>query len=385
MKKILYIITTVILVTALASGSIVSSSAASLTDGLIAFYNFEDAQYPGKDVSGSGNHLYYYQQGATYAPSNEKMALDAIGHNGKAAYFNGTNGLMAIPDSEGKDFIDKVTSLTVMLDIKLDVNKCPVGPHIRILDNGVNIVDQKGKGGFGFYTYFAGKTAAKFTVWPALRDKKGMIYSPAEKLQHVIDYDYDQWHKVWITIDNTSSPATVNLYIDGNWTQQTLENSNGFKFSETMFNFNIGGSCINENGILRLLNDTSTGAYVGSVDELYIFNKALTEEELNRVENEITAKSVANPPALTNPSGNSSTVSSSSVNSSEESSSEEISSSSDITESSDISSFQSSISNNSGNVKDEGGNTILWVVIIILILIIAGLVVFYMLSKKKKN
>jgi len=276
---------------------------AALADGLIAFYDFEDPDYPGKDVSGNGNHLFYCEQGEEkYTFSSKKMKRDA-GVTGKAAYFNGANGLMALLDSTGLDFMDKLAkSLTVCLNVKLDVEKIPSGPHIRIMDNGLITIDNKPYGGFSISTYFGGNTACNFNIWPAFRDGRGLLYAPANNIQHVIDYDYDDWHTIWVVMDGDSTPATVRLYIDTNWTQEELQLTKGFIFKEKAFPFNMGGTVRidPETGDFWLINDSSTGSFVGWLDNVYIFNRALSEEELNQV-TDIKAKSVPDPKAPTTP------------------------------------------------------------------------------------
>lgn len=212
----------------------------NLVNGLVAYFPFDGNA---NDVSGYGNNG---------TISNATLTVDRFGTADKAMFFNGTTAYIKVNDSQS---IRPENAVSVAAWVRIDAVSAN---YTRIVTKGKNLG--------AAYSNWQLTTGTKpdlddlsnkplFTLWPSTR----------------YDYPYPThtlglgvWHHVCGTWDGT----TAKLYYDGTMEAQIA----------------IGGSMVYDSSPLMIGKDNFYNNYFnGAIDEVRIYNRALSPEEVSRL------------------------------------------------------------------------------------------------------
>jgi hypothetical protein len=229
----------------------VSETYAVSTDGLVAYYSFNDGT--AKDESGKGNHGKFLG-----APKS------VAGKKGNCLDFNGKTDGIDIADSESMQLAD---ALTVAAWI-----------NIRKLTDQGGICWKGEKIGWGAnYNYRISTTADGGIVWGTTTKKIEFYFSTGAPY-------VNKWSFICLTADGVKGIAYVtydgvNLTIapcwDGNY-HPALKPYNVWKGQPVRIGYSQG-----RNGDLK-----NVDYFDGMIDEVVIYNRALSEAELKELMNQ---------------------------------------------------------------------------------------------------
>ena len=212
-----------------------NSHAQSIYNGLIAYYPFNGNV---NDESGNGNSGTVY--GAT-------LASDRFGNTNSAYYFNGTSDYIEVPHSESLNFQNE---LTLAVWVKSDE---PINPETYVIAKGDEVPFSL-RVKTGFYDFVIGNNRLSSIVSPTST-------TPRE----------DVWHFIVGTYDGT----IAKIYIDGIledsdlYSQNMLSNNNQMQFGHRPSSRN-----------------SSIVYYKGAIDDIRIYDRALSIEEILELYNE---------------------------------------------------------------------------------------------------
>ncbi len=212
-----------------------------LTDGLVGFWSFNGPDMDGNeayDRSGQGN------------TGTLTGTTRTIGKVGQALDFNGSTDYVNVPENNN-DF-DITNNITISTWVKLDdldrVESVVCKEYLSDVDCVYQIRTYQSGNRFDF-VFFNG-TSYKHTI-----PDVSIIYST------------NRWYHVAGTYDGN----TRRLYMDGLLVKETIE---------------AAGSILTTNDPLRIGTETAAPWYLkGSIDEVRIYNRALSAQEVQRLYN----------------------------------------------------------------------------------------------------
>ncbi len=249
MKKALILALAII---TMAMTSLISVGAAETIPAPIAAYNFSDPDNIGKDFTGNGNDLtaWFWEDGAVVAEDG-KVKLD------------GKSVLQALPDANGKDFTDSLTSFT--FTIKASVQALPNG-QVVLLGTG-----------FDWDAYKGGMSLLVDNDWCAID-----IYSNQNwRSTNFTDLLGAGWnaneHRYTIAYDDTAK--TIKLWVDDKLAY-TGDNVSGVNMNCGNTIFAIG--CLNE----YVKDEKNWCGYTGAMtaDDVAVFDYALNDEQVKQLD-----------------------------------------------------------------------------------------------------
>jgi len=205
--------------------------------GLVSWWRFE----------GDAND----EIGNNHGTLNGGVNCNVAGKYGKACGFDGIDGAVNLPGTDELALKDSVTTIIIWAN----VNQLGANDYAELysVTSGV----------------FSGTTGI---MWRGNQNQIGILVhqNPSDYFVPV-DLDFNIWHQVIVEIDRNSNSAKV--YVNGVYEGQTL---NWPSYTLTANNVNIGGNLITGNN-LDFLD--------GSIDEVMIFNKSLSSEEIKGLYN----------------------------------------------------------------------------------------------------
>lgn len=251
----------------------------------VAWYDFEDAENPGKDKSGNGNDLTVFGE-----PEQTEN-----GPSGKAIYFNGESALYAKTDKKnglGSDFVDVIADsgskkLTIAFWIKnelSDYDNFDGSGWRRVISNGHDGAaiqtdrDNKAFGGFTMLS-LCDNYIIPTVVNPAIMvDRAERHDNSCTGNNAVYAYAEGKWSFVVWTADATTGQFC--FYVNGEKLyDQTADpkEAGGIRLSNTARPFCIASNInYNEAEDAMQLNHT----YTGALDEVMVFDQVITEADI---------------------------------------------------------------------------------------------------------
>ncbi|MFT6948572.1 MAG: hypothetical protein ACJARP_003006, partial [Vicingaceae bacterium] len=188
----------------------------------------------------------YSGASSTAVPGVKVIAEAASGSNGKSGVFNGTSSYAAVPNHSSLES----DSLTVVA-------------YINPSDlNGVQTIATKHSGTVGWRLYLD-DTALKFDIGSSTFTSKDTIFNLSDTLVSDSIIKIGSWSSVSVTVDEDS----IKLFING---VATLLESNSINLSA----FNNSDSL--------LIGSNRTDYFNGNIDEVRVYNRAITKLELKQ-------------------------------------------------------------------------------------------------------
>jgi len=215
-----------------------------ITDGLIVYYPFEDNS---QDMSGNSNNGINAASGVSYAPGKCGQAVSLDGSNGYIQLtnsLNATNGLTFSFWMNSSGLISGQKNGIIIS--KYDWNYYP--PR----NFSVGSTGQKIGGGFNYDI----NTGDGANIYYSVEQDKPL--------------ETDKWYHVVIN----TTPDAIELYVDGKLVNAPTRRSSTYKNTANMKTFignafNAGGGANNH--------------YHGMLDEFRVYNRPLTETEINQL------------------------------------------------------------------------------------------------------
>lgn len=214
----------------------------SFSQSLVAYYPFNGNA---NDISGNANNGTV--NGAT-------LTIDRFGNANSAYYFDGVSNYISIADNPNIN-IQTVQSYSISFWCKHDAQ------------NNATYLISKYKGSFGEPSYAIGTGSAGDSYsWFEFTASNGIENRGA------IDLNDTNWHNITTVF---KSGVSVSIYVDG-----VLDISNTTTYS---------GSIINTRNLTIGSGSNLAQFYKGSIDNIKIYNKALTETEIKNEVNGLVA------------------------------------------------------------------------------------------------
>ena len=235
------------------------------TDGLVAYYPFNGNA---NDASGNGNHGTVI--GAT-------LTSDRDGNENSAYDFNGDNSIINLPELDsniGTPGVITSYSMWFKGSAPQDGNGLGAGNifHAFVPENG---------------DYYIRFEVARSTENPNLFLK---VYyrnpnDNNEPSKELIDYSTQTWHNITVVADGIS--GLYNYYF------------NGVNLPEMSFSFNPNNDYSNPNRVWQIgrINPAPNSlphAFLGQIDDIGIWNRALTEQKIQNLYNSSTGDIILN-------------------------------------------------------------------------------------------
>lgn len=221
-----------------------NSDYVNITNGLIAYYPFKGNT---NDQSGNGNNLTNY--GAT-------LSTDRFGNIDNAYEFNGSNNYLIVSNSNHPT---KNVTVTYSVWIYYSGN-LNVGQHASVVDVG-NAGDS-----------YPSKRSA-LLIWKNTTSND--LFTYCEQSNDFAFKDYNINNNQWIHVLIIKTSTNIILYINGSFIESGSIKSNQ---NVTSTKISIGG-----NGNLQHAN----GEYFrGKIDDIRIYNRALSDNEISQLYNE---------------------------------------------------------------------------------------------------
>lgn len=236
--------------------SSVTCAQINLDSGLLAYYPFNGNA---DDISGNKNNPVF---------NNASLSADRLGNPNSAYHFNGKNNCMKVPNAPT---LNAVNEMSISLWVKATgfyTGKCSGNSLLMKGDND----NKQGNYFLRFEDPYTGCSKPDFT--------KEIFQGPAGVLATTPVINLNQWYSVVWVCDNN----TVSLYVDSVLRSSVQDSYNSFSNRYDLF---IGRH--NDPGFPYWFN--------GDLDEIRIYNRALSKEEVLLLSNK-----------KQNPSGNTSTI-----------------------------------------------------------------------------
>ena len=214
------------------SFGLLGNVSADINSGLVAYYAFEGNA---NDSSGNGNH----------GRANDNVAYTS-GKFGSSASFNGVNNYIVVPHSNSLNLTSQLS-----LSFWFKGGGAQISYFIRKWNSGTDITWQAdlATGGIGsgidFYVSENGTSSDRVYI-----RQVGQTYQD------------NQWHHYSATFEAGSS---INLYID------------------SLLVGTIEGNISNVQSIFSNTSNLTIGEYAGQMDEVRIYNRVLSEPEIQEL------------------------------------------------------------------------------------------------------
>ncbi|MCP4108199.1 MAG: LamG domain-containing protein [Desulfobacteraceae bacterium] len=222
------------------------SMAGATTEGLVAGYEFSGNA---NDSSGCGEH--------NGAVTNAQLATDRFGLNNSAYSFDGNGDYIGIPNSDHWKFA--TGDYSIMLWIKPDGNA-----------DARDVLMKVGSGYDGSFVITIGPN--EVTNWSSGGNKIGVHLtiegagsSWGEQFGGDVNVANGDWHHVAVVREGND----IKLFIDGNQNASTTYSHNFTNYPITL-------------GSQQIYNDR---AFDGSMDDVFIYNRALNQSQIQNIMN----------------------------------------------------------------------------------------------------
>jgi len=218
----------------------------SLTSqGLYAYWKTDEATWSGTvseiiDASGNNNHA--TAQGATDAKS-----YPVTGKFGNAGFFDGVDDYIDTPD-----YLPSSESFSVTAWFNLDSSKAAVNVGYPIFGNNQVIA----------FLEYNPSTKAFLQLRQYSTGNQSLSWS-ATSLSNLAD---SNWHHLVLSVDQTNYTAT--LYVDGKLLSSQTIGTEGYNHS---------------NGNFRAIGKDWSNYWMGKIDEVRLYKKALTAQEAKEI------------------------------------------------------------------------------------------------------
>jgi hypothetical protein len=257
MKRVLYIglVVTVfwLLVAPAWAGLRVERKSGDLSNGLVGYWPFNDP-----DISGT---TVYDRSGQSHNGTMVAGPLKVVGKLGQGLSFDGSSGYV-----DTSNFADYLPNFSVSVWFKSSMDSASNYPAIvtKISAGGPST-------GEGWALYFRtfngyGMDGKIGRVWGYLASNTGYAWISRYTNN---TYNDNTWHQAVMVVTNSN---TVTLYIDGVIPSTTGNDSGEFGSYSNSANVRIG-------------NDYDNEYFNGSIDEVRIYNRALSADEVKRLYN----------------------------------------------------------------------------------------------------
>jgi len=237
----------------------VSYSYGAITDGLVAYYPFNGNA---NDESGNGNNG---------TVNGAALTTDRFGNANSAYSFEGVNDYIEVGDSNSLDLSSQFT-LSVWINQKGNST------------TGYRIVDKTTAGkndGYNFDTYGSAECNAS-DKGHRMRLTGGIKNSCANT-----DYSLNEWHHLAVTFSN----GTATYWLDGS---NDGSGNHGANITVNNLTLRIGAPHIGCNGSCGLYE-----YFYGMIDDIRIYNRALSESEIQELYQEGSNAITLTPPSNT--------------------------------------------------------------------------------------
>lgn len=223
-----------------------------LESGLVGYWSFDGSDIAGErayDRSGNAN---------TGLLTNSPRRV--AGRVGQALEFDGSDDQV---DTGSSNSLDDVRPVTISAWIKPD----GPGESISAAFGDGFVVSKVVAGGDGYWT---------FNLWPtnAIGFQKNYTSANIKRVSSNNTITLGVWQHVVLTWDDSASAVNVHIYINGQEpTYQTSDNGVGIVRSDALIDLNIGN------------DDGGTSTFDGLIDEVRIYNRVLSADEIKRLYN----------------------------------------------------------------------------------------------------
>ncbi|MFB6319082.1 LamG-like jellyroll fold domain-containing protein [Saccharicrinis sp. FJH54] len=222
----------------------ISFGQVNLDSGLVAYYTFDGNA---NDFSGNENH------GTVFG--NVALAKDRFNNFNSAYYFDGVDDQIIIPHTALNSFNAQTDSYTIMLWLKSDSS----------VMNACRVIEKWNSETTSSYPY---------SLQAGPKGCNSVIYDTYNTYENNVGMIWDNtWHLLVASVDSSTKKLTT--FLDGDTVNSiSIEN-----ISSTSNNIDwiIGGIYDDYNRSRK---------YIGYIDELKIYNRILTDNELNHLYNE---------------------------------------------------------------------------------------------------
>lgn len=241
-----------LLCTLLALTLLMSVCSAALAEGgsLVAHYDFEDIDNPGKDVTGNGNDLILVGSGKLTAAKEAVVGSGAIALDGECG--------LAYSKENGDDFTDNLESFTVSFYAK---HQGYTGENTRVFSTGYN-GEQKG--------------VCLLVAAYAHNKQKHLIYQPiigdgvTDHWAHLsesckLTEDLDAYH--WYVCAYDAETMTMTAWVDGE-----MRGTDEYEAPQIpcVMGVTIGGSYV-------FWDDRVMYGFIGEIDDVRVYDYAIED------------------------------------------------------------------------------------------------------------
>lgn len=250
-KKVTIYDTTVIRdTTTLKDTTVVQDTVYDLTDGLVAYYNFNGGSL--HDSSGHGNDINF---------SNATVAADRYGRPGNAYSFDGVSSYMTVPNSPSINPVNSISFMAIVKPAGFYPGTC--GSN-QIFGKGSSSDDENGFYCVRFTDFSTNHCALSYP--DTLTEQFNIGYGPSTLGTGALDTSIYVRTGTWYTIIYTYDGNVSKLYLNGNLiTINTTAN---------LFTPNSDPLYIGKDG-----NPSTPYLFNGIIDEIRIYDRPLSAKE----------------------------------------------------------------------------------------------------------
>ncbi len=222
------------------------------TNGLEAWYEFDDAAALGKDSTGNGHDL--------DRQINAAGIGTAVGADGTTAVTFAGSSALTTGEESAQDFVDKMPgSLTISFYAQ---SEHPTAGMQRVIDNGMN-------GSSDGFTIMINNEGGRLATLTPTGNHWWDTYSDTWASAEVLS----DWHHYTVVYD--AENGTMTTYVDGTKKLETA--LNGSENHSSGFSFAVGGQWSQYDWFSG--GDSAIEGFKGAVDDVKIFNAAVHDKE----------------------------------------------------------------------------------------------------------
>ncbi len=227
------------------------------TNGLTAWYEFNDAENIGKDSTGNGHDL--------DKQINASGIGTAVGADGTGAVsFGGTSALVTSEES-ARDFVDQMNGGALTIDFYAE-NTAPGGQQ-HIINNGMN-------GSSDGFTFILNNESGRLGLMTPMGDQWWDTWGGTWPSSGTDANEFlKDWHRYTVVIDPEAGKVTTK--INGNVAKEFA--MNGTMNLTSGFSFALGGQWSQYDWFSG--GDQAIYGFTGNVDNMKIFGEAIYDME----------------------------------------------------------------------------------------------------------
>lgn len=232
---------------------VITDSIYDLTDGLIAYYNFNGGNL--NDSSGYGNNIIF---------NNATPTADRFGNPNNAYLFDSSTSYMKVANNTILNPLN-ITMMAIVKFTSFDTGKCFIS---QILMKGSQDPDP---GVYGLRVVQA--NGACGTQLDTTSQKFAGTFGDNGQSASILDNTHLIHTGTWVTVVYTYDGRTSKIYING---QLDASNPSTAQFSPNNFDIYIG----------KTQNPTFPYNFSGAIDEIRIYNRALGPQAVKQLSNQ---------------------------------------------------------------------------------------------------